>query len=366
MPAHSEFRHVHVYGAIPHIALRSRATPSTHNLLSDPKHTGRTENHSFAIQPPKNMIKNLSLSILSVLVLTGTTSSVHAQIGAGWMQISPSTHVVIGSSGSGYYKNYSGTSTSITDGGGRYTYSNGIRKFELLDTSRNRVEYVYDDIYTTRRQFQGEFRVSSPSTEETFFQTFTDDPHGPYLLLIENNTNGGTMRVGGSGATYKPTLATGIYGVWVRVNTIHDEAADLTQVYINGTKKFEQGWGPGISYYDKFGCYGSLTTSSAKIEVRYDKYFKEGPTAKDQVYQGCNYSGWTVSLGTGDYTLTELRNMGFVNDDASSIKVPSGYHVTVYTSDNYTGTAVTFTADESCFTDLGINDAVSSIKVTFN
>lgn len=310
------------------------------------------------------MIKNLSLSILSVLVLTGTTSSVHAQLGLGWTQIYPTTHIVI--SNSNGYTNYPGTSTSITDGGGRYTYANGIRKFELLDTSRNRVEYVYDDIYTTKRQFQGDVRVSSPATNETFFQIFTDDPHGPYVLLVEDNASGGTMRVGGSGATYKPTLATGIYGLWVRLNTIHDEPADLTQVYINGTKKFEQGWGPGNSYYDKFGCYGSLTTSSAKIEVRNDKYFKEGPMPKVQVYQGCNYGGWTVSLGVGDYTLSELRSMGFINDDASSIKVPLGYSVTLYTNDNFSGTAVTMTADESCFTDLGINDAVSSIRVTLN
>jgi hypothetical protein len=66
----------------------------------------------------------------------------------------------------------------------------------------------------------------------------------------------------------------------------------------------------------------------------------------------------------GDYTLADLQAAGAVNDDASSVKVPSGYKVTLYTGDNFTGTAVTKTSDDSCFTDDGINDQVSSMKIT--
>ena len=198
----------------------------------------------------------------------------HAYIGSGWTQTSPSTHIVIASTGSGYHMNYPGTSTSITDGGGKYTYSNGIRTFQLLDTSRNRVEYVFDDFYTTKRQLQCDVLVSSPSTSESIMQMFCHDPDGPYLLIKEYSSSGGYLRVTGDGVTTGTTIATGVYGVWVRLNTIHNKSSNLTQVYVNGTKKFQQGWGPGVSYYDKFGCYGSLTTSSAKIQFKNVTYYK--------------------------------------------------------------------------------------------
>lgn len=210
--------------------------------------------------------------MIALALITGTTAN--AQIGTGWTRISPSTHIVVASTGSGYHMNYPGTSTSISDGGGRYTYVNGIRTFQLLDTSRNRVEFVFDDFYSDKRQLQLYTLVSSPSTSESILQIFSHVPDGPYLLIKEYNSSGGTLRVVGDGVSTSTTIATGIYGVWVRLNTIHNKSSNLTQVYVNGSKKFQQGWGSGSSYYDKFGCYGTLTTSSAKIQFKSVAYYK--------------------------------------------------------------------------------------------
>ncbi|KLT67441.1 hypothetical protein [Pedobacter sp. BMA] len=83
-----------------------------------------------------------------------------------------------------------------------------------------------------------------------------------------------------------------------------------------------------------------------------------------ELYQGCDYSGWKASFGSGNFLLSALVANGGVNDDASAIKVPPGMQAVLYSSDNYGGTAVTFTADAACLSASGINDAVSSLKVT--
>jgi hypothetical protein len=56
--------------------------------------------------------------------------------------------------------------------------------------------------------------------------------------------------------------------------------------------------------------------------------------------------------------------MGVLNDDISSIKVNSGYQVQLFQDDNFTGTSVTLTADQSCLVANNFNDLASSLKVT--
>jgi len=82
------------------------------------------------------------------------------------------------------------------------------------------------------------------------------------------------------------------------------------------------------------------------------------------VYKDCNYAGTAVSLPVGNYTLSQLQSRGIVNDDISSLKVNGGYQVQVYWDDNYLGSTLTFTADNTCLVDEGWNDKISSLKVT--
>jgi hypothetical protein len=83
-------------------------------------------------------------------------------------------------------------------------------------------------------------------------------------------------------------------------------------------------------------------------------------------YKDCNYGGSAVALPVGDYTLAALNARGILNDDVSSIRVNSGYKVTLYENDNFGGATLMLTADNSCLVGAGWNDRASSIKVATN
>jgi Peptidase inhibitor family I36 len=55
-------------------------------------------------------------------------------------------------------------------------------------------------------------------------------------------------------------------------------------------------------------------------------------------YQDVNYGGTAITLGAGNYTMTQLNAAGIPNDWMSSLKVPSGYTVEVFQDDNFAGT----------------------------
>ena len=83
-------------------------------------------------------------------------------------------------------------------------------------------------------------------------------------------------------------------------------------------------------------------------------------------YKDCNYGGNAVALNTGAYTLSQLTALGILNDDISSIKVNSGYKVTLYKNDNFGGAAIVKTGDDACLVDDSFNDSTSSLKVETN
>jgi len=90
------------------------------------------------------------------------------------------------------------------------------------------------------------------------------------------------------------------------------------------------------------------------------------PTGVATTYKDCNFSGSAASLPVGDYTLSALNSRGILNDDISSIRVTSGYKVTLYEHDNFTGATLVLTADNSCLVGAGWNDRTSSIKIASN
>ena len=83
-------------------------------------------------------------------------------------------------------------------------------------------------------------------------------------------------------------------------------------------------------------------------------------------YQNTNFGGAaSQALPVGTYTLAQLAARGMPNDWASSVRVPAGRTVIMYSDDNFTGTSWTRTADTADFTTLSpnANDVVSSVKV---
>lgn len=81
-------------------------------------------------------------------------------------------------------------------------------------------------------------------------------------------------------------------------------------------------------------------------------------------YKDCSYGGYAIKLGIGDYNLNDLTARGISNDDISSIKVPAGYKVFGYVSDNFTGNYITLTADNNCLG--GWDNLITSVRVRAN
>jgi hypothetical protein len=84
------------------------------------------------------------------------------------------------------------------------------------------------------------------------------------------------------------------------------------------------------------------------------------------LYQNTYYGGAaTKPIPKGKYNLAALKPYGFVNDWASSIKIPSGWTVTMYAGDELGSTSWTLTGNNANFTQLkpSANDKVSSITI---
>lgn len=82
-----------------------------------------------------------------------------------------------------------------------------------------------------------------------------------------------------------------------------------------------------------------------------------------KTYQHCDYGGWSAGLDVGNYNAAALQARGFINDDASSLKVAPGYEAVLYADDNFTGSSTTVRSDDSCLVNRGFNDVVTSIIV---
>ena len=79
-------------------------------------------------------------------------------------------------------------------------------------------------------------------------------------------------------------------------------------------------------------------------------------------YEHSNYGGWSVSLGEGSHNYSDIISAGIKNDAISSIRVSSGYKVTIYNDADFKGDKKEFTSDASYVGD-DLNDKTSSIKI---
>ena len=96
--------------------------------------------------------------------------------------------------------------------------------------------------------------------------------------------------------------------------------------------------------------------------------FIEGIPNPDGVifFENTGFNGAASGKFTpGNYTLYDLRTRGFVNDWASSVKIPSGMTLTVYSDDNFSGQSWTLKADQSNLAALrpSADNTVSSFKI---
>ena len=112
---------------------------------------------------------------------------------------------------------------------------------------------------------------------------------------------------------------------------------------------------------------GKLIAGSDSIAGAWEAFNieKVGDTTNNNVatfYENSNYGGWSVSLPEGTYDYSDIIAKGIKNDAISSLKVNSGYKVTLYNNAGFKGTSKAFTGDASYVGDE-MNDKTSSIKI---
>jgi len=88
----------------------------------------------------------------------------------------------------------------------------------------------------------------------------------------------------------------------------------------------------------------------------------ENTDLKATFYEDCNYQGASSTLGEGRY---DINQIGIRNDTLSSIKIPRGLKVTIY-SDNFEGAKLELFSDEPCLINKSFNDIASSFVVETN
>jgi phage baseplate assembly protein gpV len=122
------------------------------------------------------------------------------------------------------------------------------------------------------------------------------------------------------------------------------------------------------------GSVGSFTNSYHKVRIVFETgnvnfnwlQVTNGTASGVTFYQNANYGGTASQvLPVGTYTLSQLAAKGVPNDWASSVRVPAGRTLIMYSDDNFMGTSWTRTSDTPDFSTLSptADNVVSSVKV---
>jgi Ricin-type beta-trefoil lectin domain-like len=190
--------------------------------------------------------------VMAVLLLGAGVAQ--AQLGSGWTQQNYSERLEYHHTGGPTIETISPAPSSFSDSWVSYNNSGGVRTFTFKNTDAGRVEIRVNNDYTSgRHQMEGYLTWFQPSsqlsdyTQTTVMQDFGAATHAAWKLTT--HTNGNLQAEGGH------VLATGIYGVTMRYNFIHNMDNLTIQCYINGSKKLDVTDEGGSSHYTKYGMY---------------------------------------------------------------------------------------------------------------
>jgi hypothetical protein len=199
-----------------------------------------------------------TIAVLMTLLAAAATS--RAQVGSGWSSVSITKKAHYGGSW-----------------GGHYSSSGGVETF-WIGSGEQRSEWLVEPRWTSgQHQFQGEVNTRSGSGGtggSSVMQVFG---------IAGRNSDAFQLRViTASGGSYRTqtdhnpnkVIATGVYGAWVRVNTIHDANGNKLYCYINGSQKFSGVDGGNASHYFKYGIYMRGETNP-RAQWRGVKVFKK-------------------------------------------------------------------------------------------
>jgi len=170
-----------------------------------------------------------------------------------------------------------------------------------------------------------------------------------------------------------------IYGTWSVPNVPGLSAANLGPAAINitatssstaaslATQTVNNNYGIYLTYNLPNNDVSSYLSSFSNVLYGQPTVYNGGGGATGvKFYQNTNYGGTaTSSIPKGNYTLSQLQAYGFVNDWASSVTIPAGWTVIMYSNNNFGGTSWTLTSSNANFPGLSpnANDVVSSVKI---
>ncbi|CEJ81152.1 hypothetical protein VHEMI01297 [[Torrubiella] hemipterigena] len=127
-----------------------------------------------------------------------------------------------------------------------------------------RAERRYKNDYDSGvHQFGGQFVINSfGGNKVALKQTFNGGSGSPYFIMAVKN-DGSLYSVEGG-----KTIASGVAGVGqtVTINTVHDTANNLYQVYVNGQLSYTDNGAPDGNFYDKYGAY-TTNSGTGPIDV---------------------------------------------------------------------------------------------------
>jgi len=218
--------------------------------------------------------------------------------------------------------------------------------------------------------------------------TFTRASDGQVATISREPTNIEVMEGSGvmaSGAQWDLVVQAQICAAINRHAIDLTLAAGATQDFSNAANYYQTS---PYNWYSKFWHRSDISYNSLSYAFCYDDVFSHSSTINASspiratvtiggfaglatsgvatVYKDCSYGGYAVGLNPGTYTLSQMNALGILNDDISSLKVTSGYKVTLYQDDNFGGSTLVLTADDDCLVNNGWNDMASSIKIESN
>jgi hypothetical protein len=173
-----------------------------------------------------------------------------------------------GSSGSATGITSHPAGVSLSDDHCTYSDSGGIELFKMTKNPagvRQRCEMrVVNGYKTGTNQFEGDVRVTA-GDGTCVHQVFK------FLMLVAYPQNGGELH-----QHSQSFLASGVFGKWVHVNTVHDTAAGKVDLYLDCVKKLTINQSPpdaADGWYHKYGVY-NLGGSTAQSEWRNVRFYR--------------------------------------------------------------------------------------------
>jgi hypothetical protein len=188
---------------------------------------------------------------------------------AGWMEYQPEKSLQFeGSSGAATGITSHPAGMTLSDAHCTYSDSGGIELFKMTKNPagvRQRCEMRVKNGYRTgSNQFEGDVRVTA-GDGTCVHQVFK------FLMLVAYPQNGGELH-----QHSQTFLASGVFGKWVHVNTVHDTAAGKVDIYIDCVKKLtinQSAPDAADGWYHKYGVY-NLGGAVAQSEWRNVRFYR--------------------------------------------------------------------------------------------